>query len=54
MTERMVRTAADVLAPDVELVAITATRGMPALGDWIEHRAASDAPVALSIVGSER
>ncbi len=36
MTERMVRTAADVLAPDVELVAITATRGMPYIASRAE------------------
>ncbi len=36
MTERMVRTAADVLAPDVELVAMTATRGMPYIASRAE------------------
>ena len=36
MTERMVRAAADVLAPDVELVAITATRGMPYIASRAE------------------
>src|SRR5258708_12039532 len=36
MTERMVRTAADVLAADVELVAMTATRGMPYIASRAE------------------
>src|SRR5258708_35512838 len=36
VTERMVRTTADVLAPDVELVATTATRGMPYIASRAE------------------
>jgi allantoin racemase len=36
MTERMVRTAADVLAPGVELVAKTAIRGMPYIASRAE------------------
>jgi allantoin racemase len=36
MTDRMIRTAAQVLAPDVELVAITATRGMPYIASRAE------------------
>ncbi|WPO42201.1 aspartate/glutamate racemase family protein [Tardiphaga sp. 42S5] len=36
MTDRMARTAANVLAPDVELVAITATRGMPYIASRAE------------------
>jgi allantoin racemase len=36
MTERMVRTAAEVLAPDAELVALTATRGMPYIASRAE------------------
>jgi Asp/Glu/hydantoin racemase len=36
MTDRMVRTAANVLAPDVELVAITASRGMPYIASRAE------------------
>lgn len=36
MTDRMVATAGAVLAPDVELVAITATRGMPYIASRAE------------------
>jgi Asp/Glu/hydantoin racemase len=45
MTERMVRTAAHVLPPDVELVAITATRGMP----YIASRAESVIAGAITL-----
>jgi Asp/Glu/hydantoin racemase len=45
MTERMVATATPILAPDVELTAVTATRGMP----YIASRAEAQIAGALAL-----